>query len=49
MPVCVQVEVFKARLDRALSNLVWGKVFLVHGRWVGTRWSLRSLSIPTIL
>jgi len=30
------LEVFKARLDGALSNLVWWKMSLAHGREVGT-------------
>jgi len=37
------LEVFKARLDVALSSLVWWKVSLPMGREVGTRWSVRSL------
>jgi len=40
------VAVFKARLDGALSNLVW---WMVHGRGLGIEWSLRSLPPQTFL
>ena len=41
------LEVLKARLAEALSNLVEGVP--AHSRGVGTRWSLRSLPTQTIL
>ncbi|PKU43685.1 hypothetical protein llap_6013 [Limosa lapponica baueri] len=42
------LEVFKARLDGALSNLVWWEVSL-HRAGGGTQWSLMSLPTLTIL
>jgi len=44
------LAVLKARLDGALSNLVYWKVEGVpaHGREAGMRWSLRSLPTQTI-
>jgi len=43
------LAVLKARLDGALSSLVWWKVSLAHGRGLGTRSSVRSLPTQTIL
>jgi len=43
------LEVFKARLDGTLSNLVYWKMSLPMGRDVGTSRSLRSLPTQTIL
>ena len=40
------LEVFKSRLDGALSNLVWWKVSLPMAEGVGTRWSLKVPSNP---
>lgn len=43
------LEVLKAMLDRALSNLVWRKVFLLMAGVSGTRSSSRSLPAQAIL
>jgi len=42
------LEVLKAKLDGALSNLVWWKMSLLMAGFE-TRWSLRSLPTQTIL
>ena len=39
------LEVFKVRLDGALSNLIWWKMSL-HGRRGWTRWSSKVPSNP---
>jgi len=43
------LEVFKARLDGALSDLVLVEGIPAHGSGVGTRWSLKSLPTQTTL
>ena len=43
------LEVFKARLDGALGNLVWWEVSLPMAEGVGIRGSLRDLPTQPIL
>jgi len=45
----LSLEEFKARLDGALSNLVWWKVSLPMAGGVGTRWPIRFLPAQTVL